>query len=546
MPLIALCAKGILPCLALSMPSLAAAAAEDDIAELKLGIQSLDEQNRALTKRLQILEAEKAARSELPQRDTAPQGAKDEGQPKKDESVEGIEQRVKELEIAKTAHEDAVRSIIRGYFSKAGSKINEFVTFGGAFDMITGRSKDFSGQSTSTLKLNTAELDFEIQVNEWTFGTVVFSFVDGTDATFPTTSGFQTGVERFNLDRGWVNLGDPQRFPLFLSAGRLALPFGTSTGVHRADVLSIENPLTIEVFETKKTAIGLNFGFPTPAPRPATPGVVVPPVRPLVLRPFITSLSKLLGYHPRPKRPKPLSPITPPPEPPPFYGSIHLYEGNAFGSVKRSFVDNINTRVGYRTFGHCGRRYDQLSRTGLCPWSLDVSVDYNTSIFESQFHQTQYRAFLDRIEYVPGIAASVKSTLGPASLVAEWNGAIRRVAFLDDAAKNVRIRPAAWQLSLGYQFDWNPWIETIGAQGTFVSVSYSQSRDLAGMTRVFNEETSRVGFVPKMRLLLTAGEWVTDGVKVLVEYSRNWDYSINEGGTGSTANGFFTTLTYTW
>jgi hypothetical protein len=46
--------------------------------------------------------------------------------------------------------------------------------------------------------------------------------------------------------------------------------------------------------------------------------------------------------------------------------------------------------------------------------------------------------------------------------------------------------------------------------------------------------------------LLTAGEWVTDGVKVLVEYSRNWDYSINEGGTGGTANGFFTTLMYTW
>ena len=272
----------------------------------------------------------------------------------------------------------------------------------------------------------------------------------------------------------------------------------------------------------------------------------MPPVRPLVLRPLISSLSKLLGYHPTPKRPKPLLPITPPPEPPPFYGSIHLYEGSAFGSVKRSFVNNINTRVGYRTFGHCGRRYDQLPRTGLCPRSLDVTVDYNTSIFESQFHQTQYRAFLDRIENVPGIAASVKSTLGPASLVAEWNGAIRRVAFLDDAAKNVSIRPAAWQLSLGYQFDWNPWIETIGAQGTFVSVSYSQSRDLAGVTRVLNEETSRLGFVPKMRLLLTAGEWVADGVKVLVEYSRNWDYSINEGGTGNTANGFFTTLTYTW
>jgi hypothetical protein len=126
------------------------------------------------------------------------------------------------------------------------------------------------------------------------------------------------------------------------------------------------------------------------------------------------------------------------------------------------------------------------------------------------------------------------------------NGATKRAVFRDDLGNNVGIKPAAWQLSLGYQLDWNPWVETIGAQGTFLAIGYSESRDLAGVTQVINGAPSRVGFVPKKRLTLTAGEWVLDGVKLLVEYSRIRDYSVIEGGTGASGKGIFTSLTYTW
>jgi hypothetical protein len=196
---------------------------------------------------------------------------------------------------------------------------------------------------------------------------------------------------------------------------------------------------------------------------------------------------------------------------------------------------------------------------GLCPWTVDFDVDYNSSVFDSRFLEAEYRGFLDQIGFVPGVAASVKSTLGPMSLVVEWNSAIKRAKFFDDRGVTadapqrthaVSIKPAAWQVSLGYQFDWNPWVESIGAQGTFVAIGYSQSRDLAGVTRSINNqgnvELTKVGRVPQKRLLLTAGEWVTDGLKVAVEYSRNWDYSISEGGTGKATNGVFASLTYVW
>jgi hypothetical protein len=100
----------------------------------------------------------------------------------------------------------------------------------------------------------------------------------------------------------------------------------------------------------------------------------------------------------------------------------------------------------------------------------------------------------------------------------------------------------AWQLSLAYQFDWNPWVTEIGAQGTFISVGYSRSNDMEGATELIGGVPTRVGFVPRSRLFLTAGEWVMDGLKVTVEYSANWDYPLHSGGTGELAHGAFASV----
>jgi len=35
-------------------------------------------------------------------------------------------------------------------------------------------------------------------------------------------------------------------------------------------------------------------------------------------------------------------------------------------------------------------------------------------------------------------------------------------------------------------------------------------------------------------------------VRVVVEYSRNWDYGLADGGSGGVANGLFVSLTYAW
>jgi len=479
--------------------------------------------------------------------------AKDTPAPKQTEdernNIKDLERRIKELEGAEAAREAATRSIIQEALSTVGSKINESVAMGGTLEVIGGWTEDFSGQSEGVLRLNTAEIDFEIEVNEWTLGSLIFEYDDGTDVIFPTTSGYETNVDRIKIDTAFVTIGDQQRFPPFLTFGRIILPFGISTGDPVADVLTIEDPLTIEAFELRNTAIGIGFGFPTPDLTPPTPPVTPPTVRPLVINPLLSSLFRGLGYKPPPKRPPLPTPITPKPPPPLFNVGIYSYDGSTYEGTDTGGYrpeDHFGATAGFRTMGNCGRPYDQLGGSVFCPWSIDVDVDYNSSIFDSRFLEFEYQDFLGQIGFVSGMAASVKATIGPVSFIGEWNGAINRATFTDDLGNRVSIMPSAWQTTIGYQFDWNPWVEEIGAQGNYIAIGYSESRDLAGVKREFNEEITRVGFVPKRRFIVSVGEWVLDNVKLAIEYSHNVDYPQNEGGTGNSADGIFSMFTVVW
>lgn len=496
----------------------------------------LGAQNRELKNRLVELE-------------TARDGSESNQAEVKNKKLKDLEQRVKELEATEAAREAATRSIIQEAMSTVGSKINESVAMGGTLEVIGGWTEDFSGQSEGVLRLNTAELDFEIEVNEWTLGSLTIEYDDGTDAIFPTTAGYETKVDRVNLDTAFVTIGDQQRFPPFLTFGRIILPFGISTGDPVADVLTIEDPLTIEAFELRNTAIGIGFGFPTPVLTPPASPVVPPPVKPLVINPLFRSLFKGLGYKPPPKRPPPPNTITPKPPPPFFNVGIYsydgsTYEGNDTGGYRPE--DHFGATAGFRTRGNCGRPYDQLGGSVFCPWSIDVDVDYSSSIFASRFLEFEYQDFLGQIGFVPGMAASVKATMGPVSFIGEWNGAINQATFTDGIGNRFSIRPSAWQTTIGYQFDWNPWVEEIGAQGNYIAIGYSESRDLAGVKRMFNGEITRVGFVPRRRFIVSVGEWVMDNVKLAVEYSHHVDYPQSEGGTGNSADGIFSAFTIVW
>lgn len=459
-------------------------------------------------------------------------------------SKSNLEDRVRILELGQEARDSATRAIIRDSLSKIGPQINETASLGGSLEVEFGKSKNFTGSRENSLTLSTVELELDLKMNEWVTGSVILAYDPGTDVTFTASDGSSREVDRFVADRAIIAIGNTQLFPLYAELGRDTLPFGTATGLSRTSALSIASPLTQEAFETRANSIGVGFALPTPGAKPRSLPVVVPEVKPRVLAPMVSGFARMLGYKPPPVRPAKPTPVYLPDALPPFYGSFHTYEGSSSIGSGADFTRNFVGSLGYRTSGHCGRPYSQLQSSFVCPWTLDFHVDYNSSIYSSNFLRFGYEKFLDQIGHDPGVAASLKLSAGPFALVAEINEALKRSSFVDDSSATIQIRPAAWQVSLGYQFDWNPWVDAIGDYGTFVAIGYSRTRDLGGVTQTIDGSPTRVGEAPKSRVIVTAGEWVTSDLKIALDFLVDWDYASKDGGTGERGFSIFSSLAY--
>jgi hypothetical protein len=556
-------------------PSYAAAADTDDVESLRRMLRELRDQNRELSRRLDALEKATAPRQAAPTK--AQTSPKDEQMAPRPvvavESARGpaptvsswvtttsaeLEGGFTQAELTQVAYESATRQIIQDSLSKMGPKINSFLSLSGVVEVAAWQTREFDplitpqhpfgrvGPAKDHLELGTVELDFDIKASEWLTGAVVVTWESGSPAQsqiggplFPTTLGTGAAIDRFTLDRAHILVGDLMQFPLAARFGREVLHFGSSTGVARLDTLSIGTPLTTAVFENRQTFAGFEFAFPTPPPLPAPAPVVEPPVQPLVLAPLVKDIAQRLGYVPLPQRVKPLTPVTPPLDLPPIYGSLMFYKGSEDFGIGRTRLEDFNASIGFRRRGHCGLLYEDLWSSRVCPWTLDFHVDYASNVFESIFLHDSYLPFLTQIGSIPGIAATLKASFGPFAFVGEVNKALEDATFIDGLGIARNITPMTWQAAIAYQFDWNPWVREIGAQGDFISVAYSGSQDMAGAAVLLNGEATRVGFVPETRLLVTAGEWVLPELKVAVEYSANWDYPQSRGGTGQLVHGIF-------
>lgn len=541
--------------LLLSVTLVSSNALADEISDLKRLVFELQRQNFELARRVAAMEAASARAVASPTLQPAmvrsfprPPAVRPMPQPAASHSgsIQNLEVRVRELELGQEARDAATRSIIRDSLSKIGPQINETAALSGSLEVEFGKSKSFSGPRENSITLSTVELELDLKMNEWVTGSMILAYEPGTDVTFTASDGSSRNVDRFVADRAIITVGNTQLFPLYAELGRDTLPFGTSTGLSRTSALSIASPLTIEAFETRANSIGIGFAIPTPPAKPAAPPVVVPKVRPLVLRPLIGGFASVLGYKPPPAPPTKPLPVFLPGDIPPFYGSFHFYEGSSSIGSGTDVTKNMVGSLGFRTGGHCGRPYSRLQSSFVCPWTFDFHVDYNSSVYSSNFLRFGYESFLDRIGNDPGAAASLKISAGPFALIAEINEALKKSSFVDDGGSTIEIRPAAWQVSLGYQFDWNPWVEAIGDQGTFVAIGYSRTRDLAGVIQTVGGEATRVGEAPKSRVILTAGEWVTEDLKLALDFLVDWDYASKDGGTGERGFSIFTSLTYNY
>ena len=181
--------------------------------------------------------------------------------------------------------------------------------------------------------------------------------------------------------------------------------------------------------------------------------------------------------------------------------------------------------------------------------SLEVDVDYLTTTFDSRFLESvSIAAFLGQIGHVPGMAATVKANLGPVPLIAEWNGALEDATFTDDLGRPIAMRPSAWQVSARLSVRMEPMGQRGARRDWHVRCRQLLRERGSGRGDPRDLRRRRAGWDPsrKSEFMVSAGEWVWDGVRIAVEYSHLVDYPKDRGGTGGSANGVFSMVTFEW
>jgi hypothetical protein len=121
-------------------------------------------------------------------------------------------------------------------------KISEFVTLTGLIEVEFATGDDFAGGNFNSFDASTVELGLDIKAPDWIAGHILLKYEEEGD-----------NKGDFFVDEATITLGNSEKFPLTLTAGKFYLPFGDfSTNM-------IQDPLTLEIGEINDSGAALGF-----------------------------------------------------------------------------------------------------------------------------------------------------------------------------------------------------------------------------------------------------------------------------------------------
>jgi hypothetical protein len=120
-------------------------------------------------------------------------------------------------------------------------KISDFVTVSGLIEVEFATGDDFAGENFNSFDTSTVELGLDIKATDWATGHVLLKYEEnGSD-------------EDFFVDEATITLGNTEKFPLTLTAGKFYMPFGNfATNM-------IQDPLTLEIGEINDSGAAIGF-----------------------------------------------------------------------------------------------------------------------------------------------------------------------------------------------------------------------------------------------------------------------------------------------
>lgn len=140
------------------------------------------------------------------------------------------------LQRAQSAAEQASVKAEEAKTAAPGIALSQYVNVGGVVEVEATESEAFDGSNTSDITLATVELFVDATPTDWLTGHVQLIYEDD-------------GTETIDLDEAFATIGNTEKFPIFLQAGKWVVPFGNFDTDMSAD------PLTLDFAETKEAAV---------------------------------------------------------------------------------------------------------------------------------------------------------------------------------------------------------------------------------------------------------------------------------------------------
>ncbi len=230
-----------------------------ELETLKRMMQEVISENKELRTRVRELEAEMTkVKAAMTNRQQAP--AETAKQPPTEVAKEAAKEAPKEpaKEAATEAPKEPVKEAAKEATKepapepKGLAKLLEKLDIGGAVEATLGWRRNFRKVSASDFTLSGASFDIEANIKDWARASIA--------------ADWDRDADKFALDEALITLGDVEgtgKFPLYLKAGRGVVPFGVATGAtikaRLEDILTITDPLTVEVFEAKEDYLMLGL-----------------------------------------------------------------------------------------------------------------------------------------------------------------------------------------------------------------------------------------------------------------------------------------------
>jgi hypothetical protein len=154
-----------------------------------------------------------------------------------------IQQQQKQLDEMKAAllraQKSAETASAKADEAKAAApkgSLPDYLNIGGTIEVEGTESEAFNQSDTSDITLAKVELFFDANPNDWLAGHVQVLYEDD-------------GTETISLDEAWATVGNKEKFPAWLQAGKWAVPFGDF------DTDMSTDPLTKNLGETKEATV---------------------------------------------------------------------------------------------------------------------------------------------------------------------------------------------------------------------------------------------------------------------------------------------------